>query len=86
MIQVINKSCLETYGHDEESPFVFMPISAIEDKSISPKAKGVLLYLLSLPRDSKINNDQLAKGLGVGAYYANSCIQELIHADYVEVV
>lgn len=55
-----------------------------ENKSISPKAKRVLLYLLSLPSNWKIYHSQLRKGLGVGEEYINSCMEELINAGYAE--
>jgi DNA-binding MarR family transcriptional regulator len=55
-----------------------------QDKSISPKAKGVLLYLLSLPENWKIYHNQLQDGLGIGEEYLNSALEELIKAGYAE--
>ena len=55
-----------------------------QDPSISPKAKGILLYLLSLPADWKIYHSQLQKGLNVGEDYLNSAIDELLENGYAE--
>ena len=55
-----------------------------QDKSISPKAKGVLLYLLSLPSDWQIYHSQLQKALDIGEDYLNSAFDELLKAGYAE--
>jgi hypothetical protein len=54
-----------------------------QDRSISPKAKGVLGYLLSLPNDWKVYHKQLMYALNIGEEYLNSAIEELINAGYI---
>lgn len=72
----------ELCDHDKDHPYVMISREMAQDKSISPKAKGVLLYLLSLPKDWKIYHSQLQKGLGVGEDYINSSMEELINSGY----
>lgn len=70
--------------HDRKNPYVMISREMAQDKSISPKAKGVLLYLFSLPSDWKIYHSQLREGLGVGEEYINSAMDELLKAGYAE--
>lgn len=79
----MDESTFERCLHDRENPYVQISRAMLQDKSISPKAKGVLAYLLSLPNDWKIYHSQLQKGLGVGEEYINSAINELISAGYM---
>jgi len=76
--------CFERCEHDVENPYVQISRAMAQDKSISPKAKGVLLYLLSLPRNWKIYHKQLQHGLAVGEDYINSAMEELIKAGYAD--
>lgn len=80
----MNDSTFERCEHDRENPYVMISREMAQDKSISPKAKGVLLYLLSLPKDWKIYHSQLQDGLGVGEDYINSAMDELIANGYAE--
>jgi hypothetical protein len=80
----MNESTFERCEHDRENPYVMISREMAQDKSISPKAKGVLLYLLSLPKDWKIFHSQLQNGLGVGEDYINSAMDELIANGYAE--
>jgi hypothetical protein len=80
----MNESTFERCDHDRENPYVMISREMAQDKSISPKAKGVLLYLLSLPKDWKIFHSQLQNGLGVGEDYINSAMDELIANGYAE--
>lgn len=70
--------------HDIKNPYVMISREMAQDKSISPKARGVLLYILSLPSDWKIYHSQLQEGLGVGEEYLNSALDELIAAGYAD--
>lgn len=80
----MNESTFEICPHDRENPYVMISREMAQDKSISPKAKGVLLYLLSLPRDWKIYHSQLQNGLGVGEDYITSAMEELISNGYAD--
>ena len=75
---------IERCPHDRQNPYVMISREMAQDKSISPKAKGVLLYLFSLPPNWKIYHSQLQDALGVGEEYINSTMHELIEAGYAE--
>jgi hypothetical protein len=80
----MNESLFERCPHDKQNPYVMISRDMLQDKMISPKAKGVLCYLLSLPSDWKIFHSQLQKGLNVGEDYINSAMDELITQGYAE--
>ena len=68
--------------HDKQNPYVMISREMLHDKSISPKAKGVLCYLLSLPNDWKIYHTHLMNALDVGKDYLDSAIDELLASGY----
>lgn len=71
-------------AHDKKNPYVMISREMAQDKSISPKAKGLLLYLLSLPDDWQIYHSKLKSDLGVGEDYINSAMDELLKNGYAE--
>lgn len=79
-----HEALFERCPFDQESPYVLVARAMAQDCSISPKAKGVLLYLISLPPDWKIYHSQLKKALGVGEEYLNSALEELIAHGYAD--
>lgn len=79
-----NEPTFERCPHDRENPYVQISRELIQDRNISPKAKGVLIYLLSLPRDWKIYHSQLQYGLNIGEDCLNSAMDELIKEGYAE--
>lgn len=81
---IIKEPTFEICEHDKENPYVMISRNMAQDKSISPKAKGVLLYLLSLPKNWKIYHSQLQNGLGIGEDYLNSALEELILTGYAD--
>lgn len=74
----------ERCPHDTVNPYVMVSRAMAQDPSISPKAKGVLLYLLSLPSDWKIYHSQLQKALNIGEESLNSAMQELLDNGYAD--
>lgn len=68
----------------KESAFVQIDKSAIYDDSISFKAKGILLYLLSRPDGWKFYETEIAKNAKDGLDSVRSGIKELIEAGYIE--
>lgn len=82
--QFTQESCFERCEHNHENPYVQISRAMFRDKSISPKAKGILGYLLSLPSNWKIYHSQLQDALAVGEDYINSGMEELINAGYAE--
>jgi hypothetical protein len=80
----MNEPTFRRSPHNKLNPYVQISREMAQDKSISPKAKGVLLYLLSLPDDWKVYHSQLQRGLGIGEDYLNSAMDELLNAGYAE--
>jgi hypothetical protein len=74
----------ERCAHDRKNPYVMISREMAQDPSISPSAKGVLLYLLSLPPNWKIYHSQLQDALGVGEDYIRSVMKELLQSGYAE--
>lgn len=79
-----NQPTFRRAKHDKEHPYVMISREMLRDKSISPKAKGVLCYLLSLPNDWTIYHSQLEDALNIGEIYLNSALDELIKAGYAK--
>jgi hypothetical protein len=79
-----NEVSISRCPHDSLNPYAQISRKMLADRSISPKAKGVLSYLLSLPNDWKIYHSQLQYALNVGEDYINSSMEELIHAGYAD--
>lgn len=80
--QLENQTTFIRCPHDAEHPYVMIATAMLRDKSISPKAKGVLCYLLSLPRQWTVYHKQLKDGLNIGEEYLNSAMDELLKAGY----
>lgn len=68
--------------HDKEHPFVMISREMLLDTSISPKAKGVLVFILAQKDNWKIYHSQLCHALNIGKDYLDSAIRELINAGY----
>lgn len=67
-----------------ENPYVQIDREAVNDKRISWKAKGVLLYLISKPADWTVQVSDLIKRAHDGRDAVYSALNELIAAGYVE--
>jgi hypothetical protein len=68
--------------HNKENPYVQISRKMLRDTTISPKAKGVLCFLLSLPDNWQAHPRHLAMSLGVGKDQIYSILKELIQAGY----
>lgn len=77
-----NSVTIQRGKHDKEHPYVMIAKAMLRDKTISPKAKGVLSYLLTLPSDWVTHPRQLAEALGVGKDQIYSALTELLVAGY----
>lgn len=84
MLNNANQSTFTRSKHDKQNPYAMISREMLSDKSISPKAKGVLCYLLSLPNDWKIYHSHLTEALNVGKEYLNSAMDELLKAGYAK--
>ena len=69
---------------NSENPYVMMNKHCLQDKNLSWKAKGILAYLLSLPDDWQIYEDELQKHSKDGKDSLNKGLQELINAGYIK--
>ncbi len=69
---------------ERERNFTNVCNELIRDRSISPKAKGILIYLLHLPKDWKIIHSNILYNLNIGEDYLNSALIELINAGYMK--
>jgi len=67
-----------------ENPFVQVDKAVIGNISITWKAKAILIYLLSLPPDWQIYEDEIARHALDGKSALRSGIQELIRAGYIK--
>ncbi len=79
-----NVSTFSRSKHDKQNPYVMISRELIHDRSISPGAKGVLAYLLSLPNDWKIIHAHLEYALNIGEHALNTIIIELLKAGYAK--
>jgi hypothetical protein len=82
-LQEINQPSFKRSPHDKKHPFTIISNEMIRDRSISPKAKGVLLYFLHLPDNWLLYHSQIQYALNIGEDYLNSAIEELIQGGYV---
>jgi len=64
-------------------PFFMVSRKLAQDDRLSWKAKGVLLYLLSLPDDWEIHEVELAKHSPDGLWSLRSALKELLIYGYV---
>lgn len=68
---------------NKENPYVIVNKNFINDESISWKAKGILLYLLSKPDDWRVYETDIVKHSTDGRDSVRSAIRELIKAGYI---
>ncbi len=69
---------------DKENPYVLVNKYCINDNTISWKAKGILLYMLSKPDDWKLYENEIVKNAKCGRESTRTGIQELIDAGYID--
>lgn len=79
-----SKTTIQRGKHNRENPFVMISKNMLRDPSLSPKSKGVLCYLLSLPDDWKANPSHLSKVLGISRNTVYSILKELINLGYAK--
>lgn len=68
-----------------ENPFVQVDKNILNDKRLSFKAKGVLVYLLSKPKSWNVYVGDLVKQSPDGEYAIRSALKELVDAGYANV-
>lgn len=69
--------------HNRDRGFTQVDNNIIDDKELSWKAKGLLVYLLSKPEDWKIYIKNLSQASKDGKTSTNSALKELIEKEYV---
>lgn len=68
-----------------KSNYVAVTQEFIKDASLSWKAKGILMYLLSQPEDSRLNEIKVARHSTDGMSSLQSGIKELKEHGYLEI-
>lgn len=68
---------------NKDNPYVLLNKTALNDTSLSWKAKGLHAYLLSLPDDWKIYVEELSKHTSDGRDSTAATIKELIDTGYI---
>ena len=69
---------------EHKEKYVTVRNRTVRDKRLSFKARGVLIYLLSLPDDATVNREQLAAASPDGVWSIRSALAELSEAGYLE--
>lgn len=67
----------------KKNPFVIMSKTALNDKTLSWKAKGLICYLLSLPEDWKVYVQDLKNRSKDSRDSTRTALNELIEANYI---
>jgi hypothetical protein len=70
--------------HDQKNPYCMISREMLQDRNLSPKGKGILAYLLSLPDDWQFYHSQLMDALNIGETCLNSGLEELIKTGYAK--
>jgi hypothetical protein len=68
---------------NKDNPFVMVDKFFIKDDRLSWKAKGLMVYFLSLPDDWEVYESEVTKHAGDGLRSTRSGIKELIEAGYI---
>lgn len=68
--------------HNKENPYVMISKKMLSDTELSPKAKGVLCYLLSMCDNWTTHPRQIAQALGVGKDQIYTVLRELLKTGY----
>lgn len=67
-----------------EHPWTTVPDSLAQDSDLSWKARGILLYLLSLPEEWTVRKYEIAENATDGSHALESGLDELEEAGYLE--
>ena len=71
-------------GKRTDGPYTVIGNEAAQDSSLSWKARGLLVYLLSLPRDWNIRLSELARHATDGIDSTRKAMDELLNAGYIQ--
>jgi len=69
---------------DKDNPYVMLNKKFLNDTKLSWKAKGILAYLLSLPDDWQVYEDEIVKHSADGRDSTRSGIKELTDRGYID--
>ena len=69
---------------NKDNPYVMLNKEPLNDERLSWKAKGILAYLLSLPDDWQIYEEEVQRHSKDGLDSLNTGIKELIENGYIE--
>ena len=68
--------------HDKINPFVMINKTMLRDPSLTPRAKGILCYLLSFTDDVKVDPDYISLKLEITKDSVYKILNEIIDAGY----
>jgi hypothetical protein len=68
---------------DKENPYVMLNKTFLNDSNLSLKSKGLLAYLMSMPDDWQIYENEIVKHHTDGKDSLSSAIRELINNGYI---
>lgn len=71
---------------DAEHPYVMVSKKWVNDLSLSPRAKGMMLYIISKPDIWRIQERELMKSLNMGRNAVRAGLKEMIDAGYLKVI
>jgi len=77
------KNTIQRCPHDRENPYVMCAKKTIQDKCLTWEATGLLIYLLSLPKDWVIRKDDICKRKKNGRDSSRTAFNELISKSYI---
>lgn len=81
----MNKGNMTFIRNPHKSDYTLISNGVIEDKELSAKAKGILLYLLSRPDDWYLYKSKLYEVSAEGRSATDTAIKELIEKGYIAV-
>lgn len=69
--------------HNKDNPYTTISNKILQNKSLSWKARGLLAYMLSLPKNWKFNMKHLESQATEGPYQLKQAIKELEDAGHL---
>lgn len=68
--------------HNKENPYVQISRRMLQDPELSPKSKGLLCYMLSMPSDWVTHARQIADAMGISKNQVYTIFNELMKLGY----
>jgi hypothetical protein len=81
-VNIEQKITIQRSPHNKENPYVMISKKMLRDPDLSPRDKGALAYMLSLPDTWVSHSRQIAKTLGIGIDQMRDIFRKLIKFGY----